>query len=142
VNLAIRIATAEDFDRLIVCDEYSQTSERRRQEITTWLNERACYIGEIEGSIFGFVVLEHRFFGYDFVPLVCVARDMRNKSLGLALLEAVEQYYCSPKLFTSTNASNAAAIRLFEKAGFSPSGVIKNLDDGDAELVFFKRVRA
>jgi hypothetical protein len=30
---------------------------------------------------------------------------------------------------------------LLTKLGFEPSGIIENLDDGDPELVFFKRLR-
>ncbi|WZB72100.1 hypothetical protein WJ968_11125 [Achromobacter xylosoxidans] len=45
------------------------------------------------------------------------------------------------KLFTSTNQSNVAARRLMAKAGFVPSGMIENLDEGDPELVYVKFVR-
>jgi len=57
------------------------------------------------------------------------------------LVRHVEQECRTPKLFTSTNESNAPMRALLAKLGFSPSGVIENLDEGDPELVFFKRLR-
>jgi GNAT superfamily N-acetyltransferase len=141
VSRTIRTANAADLDLLIACDDYAQTYKDRRLEIASWIEEGSCYVGEANEDVFGFIVLEHRFFAYDFVPLVCVMQEMRRKNLGLALFEAMEQKCRSLKLFTSTNESNIAAIRLFEKAGFTRSGTIENLDDDDPEIVFFKRVR-
>ena len=46
----------------------------------------------------------------------------------------------NPKLFTSTNRSNAPMQSLLAKLGYRPSGVIENLDEGDPELVYMKHV--
>ena len=45
------------------------------------------------------------------------------------------------KLFTSTNESNAPMQRLCEKLEYVRSGRIENLDEGDPEIVYFKRLR-
>ena len=56
------------------------------------------------------------------------------------MLRAIERRCRTPKLFISTNESNAAMRALLAKVGFRPSGVIENLDVGDRELVFFKAI--
>jgi hypothetical protein len=52
----------------------------------------------------------------------------------------LERICPSEKLFTSTNESNMPMQRLCEKLGFVRSGWIDNLDDGDPEIIFFKRL--
>ena len=46
----------------------------------------------------------------------------------------------TPKLFTSTNLSNLRMQSLLAKLDYELSGVIHNLDEGDPEIVYFKRV--
>ena len=47
----------------------------------------------------------------------------------------------TPKLFTSTNQSNFPMQRLLATLGFDRSSFIENLDEGDPEWVYFKRLR-
>ena len=47
----------------------------------------------------------------------------------------------TPKLFTSTNQSNIPMQRLLATLEFARSGFIENLDEGDPEVVYFKRLR-
>ncbi len=54
----------------------------------------------------------------------------------------VEVLCQTDKLFTSTNQSNRPMQKLLEKLGYQPSGYIENLDEGDPELVYFKRLKA
>lgn len=60
--------------------------------------------------------------------------------MGSNLIEHVSTRARGPKLFTSTNESNAPMRALLLRLGFEASGVIHNLDPGDPELVFFKRL--
>ena len=46
----------------------------------------------------------------------------------------------TPKLFTSINLSNLGMQSLLAKSGYELSGVIHNLDEGDPELVYLKRL--
>ena len=72
---------------------------------------------------------------------VVVRPERRRRGVASALIRAVEAASPTPKLFTSTNRSNTAMQAVCASLGFVPSGVIDNLDDGDPELVYFKRVR-
>jgi len=137
----LRDAAARDIDMLLRCDAYAQTNPSRRVALDRWIARGECLVAESEGRIVGFVVLEHGFFGHAFVPLVCVAPGHRRLGFATAMLAAVQSRCRTDKLFTSTNASNARAKQMLEKTGFVPSGTIENLDAGDPELVYFKRLR-
>jgi len=135
-----RVAIERDLEELVHCDAYAQDHAIRRHELAQWVAERACLLGELEGQVVGFVVVQRNFFGHGFVPLVCVAPAHRRIGCGLRLLSIAESRCQTAKLFISANASNLPARRLFERAGFVPSGSIENLDEGDVELVYFKPV--
>lgn len=139
-SILIRWALESELDVLLLCDTYAQTNESRVQELRFALETRSCLIAETSSEAVGFVLLQYSFFGNGFIPLVCVAHHHRGRGFGLQLLLGAEQHCQTAKLFTSTNRSNTTAQRLFTKAGFSPSGTIENLDEGDPELVYFKRL--
>src|SRR3990172_5792197 len=73
--------------------------------------------------------------------MVYVDREFRRRGIGSALVRHMEQSCKTAKLFTSTNRSNKPMQALLDKLGYQPSGVIENLDEGDPELVYVKRVR-
>jgi GNAT superfamily N-acetyltransferase len=83
-------------------------------------------------------VLEYTFFDQGFVPMVYVAESWRRHGVGAALLEALARRCTTPKLFTSTNASNGPMQALLANAGFVPSGIVHNLDPGDPELIYVR----
>ena len=56
-------------------------------------------------------------------------------------MRQAEETCPSDDLFTSTNQSNIPAQRLFEKLGYTKTGIIENLDEGDPEIFYFKRLR-
>jgi len=125
---------------LVRCDAYARSHESRRRELAQWVAEGTCFIAELEGKTVGLVVVEQSFFGHGFISLVCVEESLRGRGHALELLAFAECRCGTDKLFTSTNASNVAARRLFARAGFAPSGSIENLDQGDTELVYYKFV--
>lgn len=134
-----RWASESDLPLLHECDERSQVHESRRRELARAVQQRSCLLALADGPL-GFAVLEHHFFGHGFVSLICVAPAHRGRGIGLQLMSQIERHCHTPKLFTSTNASNQPALRLFARAGFVSSGCIENLDEGDLECVYFKAV--
>jgi hypothetical protein len=59
----------------------------------------------------------------------------------VTLLRHLESFCETSKLFISTNLSNLPMQSLLAKLVYVLSGVIHNLDEGDPELVYFKRLR-
>ena len=136
--LRFRLAVNDDHACLLNCDPFAQVTLARQTWLKVALAARRIQVAECSEAFEGFVVIEHTFFGHGFVSLIAVAPDARRKGSALALLAEVERVCNSSKLFTSTNTSNIAALKLFLRAGFVESGHIENLDAGDTELVYVK----
>lgn len=87
-------------------------------------------------------VLTYRtdWFQCTFVSLVAVREDRRRRGIARALFEVVERMSPSPRLFSSTEETNAPSIRMHTALGFTPSGHIDNLPQGYRELLFYKRL--
>ena len=137
-NLVLRHARESDLPGLLACDAYAQVHGFRTHELLSWVEQQSCFVAFVSDKLVGYFVLQYTFFGNGFIPLVCVGESHQRQGIGQFLLAQAERRCITPKLFTSTNASNATAQRLFTRAGFVPSGTIENLDETDPELIFFK----
>ncbi|MFI8008060.1 GNAT family N-acetyltransferase [Streptomyces sp. NPDC086010] len=84
----------------------------------------------------GYCVVEYTFFEHGFVTMLMVAPPARGSGVGRRLLRAATDSCTTPKLFTSTNVSNQPMQRLLRRAGWSPSGLLHGLDEGDPELFY------
>ena len=73
--------------------------------------------------------------------MLYVHPEFRRQGIGSALIRHLVKECRTPKLFTSTNQSNFRMQRLLAMLDFDRSGFIENLDEGDPELVYFKRLR-
>lgn len=91
-------------------------------------------------ELLGFAVWDLSFYGNGFVALLIVRPDCRRSGVASALMRSLEELCPTEKLFTSTNESNTAMRRLCARLGFVESGRIENLDEGDPEVVYFKRI--
>lgn len=139
-RVVTRKALPDDIHAIIECDSYAGSHADRRELIEAAVMQGSCLVAVVNNRIIGFIVVTHDFFHHGFIPVLVVAQIYRRKGIGLQLLAAAEAVCTSDKLFTSTNSSNAAAQSLLTRAGFVRSGLIENLDHGDPELVYFKRV--
>jgi GNAT superfamily N-acetyltransferase len=104
------------------------------------VRQRECYVAREGWDITGFAVLTRSFFGQYFIELLVVHPEHRRKGVGAALVAHIERIVPAEKLFTSTNESNMSMRGLLEKLGYTRSGWIDNLDEGDPELIYFKRL--
>jgi len=96
-------------------------------------------VADRHGELLGFAT-RGQFFEYDSLELLVVRPRYRRMGIATALVNAVESASRSGKLFTSTNQSNVAMQLLSLRLGFKPSGVVENLDEGDPEFFFVKRL--
>jgi ribosomal protein S18 acetylase RimI-like enzyme len=95
----------------------------------------------VDEQVVGYAAFSYGFYERGFIEMLHVARSHRGRGIGLALMAHLSQICKTAAIFTSTNQSNEPMKRLLAKSGFEPSGVIENLDEGDPELVYFKRLR-
>lgn len=138
--LSARVADSADLDDIVALDPIAQSSPRRRGLILRSVAQGECFIATVENKSIGYVILNYSFYEYGFIPLLYVAEVQRRKGVGIALMQHAERLCRTAKLFTSTNVSNMAMQNLLHRRGFTPSGVITNLDIDVDELVFFKRL--
>ena len=104
------------------------------------LGSKECLIAEIDGAIAGFVVWDRGFYARPFMWMLGV--DPNHQHLGVAseLIAHVESLNKGHNLYTSTNESNGVMQGLLGKRGFEPVGRLENLDPGDPEIFYFKRL--
>ncbi len=139
--MEIRLATDADGEAIKGLDEAAGLNERRQASVDRWLRRRECWVAVMDGRVVAYAAFGYSFYERGFVEMLYVAKNHRGRGIGLALMNHFGQICDTTDMFTSTNQSNMPMQRLLAKGGFLPSGVIENLDEGDPELVYFKRLR-
>jgi len=131
----IEKALSGDFEQIIALARPEQ-----RTFIGGALGQGRCVVARVDGVVRGFLVTDDRFFGHTFIELLHIHPGFRRRGIAAALMRAAELDAATEKLFASTNQSNIPMQRLCEKIGFIRSGMVENLDEGDPEIFFFKRL--
>lgn len=140
VPAGIRSAVAGDLDGILRADHLAAPGDRERAQFlrhSVELGECQVYIGN--GAVTGFVIVKRAlFFGRDFIELLVVDPPLRRSGVGRALLRHALDTSGTAQLFASTNTSNLPMRSLLQSEGWSFSGRLDGLDDGDPELVYYK----
>ena|SRR5687768_1901514 len=138
--ISIRPAVENDIDALCALDHVARREGARRDFVRREVTSGNCLVAVADGTAIGYGVLNYNFYDNGFVDMLYVHTEHRRRGAGEALLRRMESLCRTPKLFTSTNLSNLSMQSLLAKLGYELSGVIHNLDEGDPEMVYFKRV--
>ncbi len=138
--ITIEQATTNDLEDICILDRMTIGDSSRWGFLANAINAGQCWIARIGETTVGFAVLEQSFYGHGFLSLLIVHPNYRRQGVGTALIGAAETLCPTEKFFTSTNQSNIPMQRLCESLGFVRSGWIENLDEGDPEIIYFKRV--
>lgn len=139
--ISIRPAVESDVEALCLLDLSARQDNERREFIRCEVTSGTCFVAVAEEEVIGYGVLNYTFYHSGCIDMLYVHSDHRRRGAGAALLRHMESLCRTPKLFTSTNLSNLRMQSLLAKLGYELSGVIHNLDEGDPEIVYFKRVR-
>ena len=139
--MMIRDATEYDIDGIIAIDHIAAIEETRRQHIREWVRRGCAIIALIDERVVGYAVLEYTFFSCGFISMLIVQKAYRRKGIATALVKRLEEACSTVKLFTSTNESNAPMQAFMASMSYEPSGIVYNLDEGDPEQFYFKRVK-
>jgi predicted GNAT family acetyltransferase len=97
-------------------------------------------VAEEAGDVVGVLGYRTDWFQCTLVGLVCVRDDRRRRGIARALFKMLEAVSPGPRLYSSAEETNTAAIRMHAALGFAPSGHIDNLPQGYRELLFYKRL--
>lgn len=136
----VRLANPLDAAALKALEDDSSAVPARDEFIDRSLKAGECFVAVADAHIAGYAIFNYSFYDRGFVSLLYVRSDLRRRGIGSALMAHIHRLCRTPTIFTSTNQSNRPMQSLLEKLGYQPSGVIENLDEGDPELVFMKRL--
>ncbi len=116
--------------------------ERRAAPMVRSHAERGeLLVAEDHGEIVGLLAYRTDWFQCTLVSLVVVAEPARRRGVARALFEEVARRSPGPRVFSSTEETNAVAIRMHHAFGFTPAGYIDHLPQGYRELFFYKRLQ-
>ena len=141
--MKIRDAIPSDLPAMISIDPYAKAEgkEKRCQQIHQWVTEGDAIVAMIDDLVAGYAVMDYHFFGFGFISMLIVEDKHKRQGVATALIKALEERCETEKIFTSTNESNVPMQALLHRMSYEPSGTVYNLDDGDPELFFVKRMR-
>ena len=137
----IRRAVENDIEVLCALDDIARREDERLAFIRREVVSGHGFVAVIDETVVGYGVLNYTFYNNGCLDMLYVHSDYRRRGVGTALIRHMESHCRTPKLFTSTNQSNLSMQSLLAKLGYESSGVIHNLDEGDPEIVYFKRLR-
>ena len=137
----IRTAVDSDIQEVCALDDVARREDERREFIRREVVSGNCFVAVIDGTVVGYGVLNYTFYNNGWIDMLYIHSDHRRRGVGADLIRHMESQCRTPKLFTSTNQSNLSMQSLLAKLGYESSGVIHNLDEGDPEIVYFKRLK-
>ena len=139
--ISIRPAVENDIGALCSLDLIARQASERREYIRREVASGNCFVAVTGETVIGYGVLNYTFYCNGYIDMLYTHSEYRRRGAGEALLRHMESLCRTPKLFTSTNLSNLRMQSLLAKLEYKLTGVIHNLDEGDPELVYFKRLR-
>ena len=139
-DMKIRDATESDVAAMYAVDHMAAKEGSRRQHIRDWVDAGRAIVALIDDVVVGYATLEYTFFSNGFISMLMVGRASRRKGVATALVKHLEKMCETDKLFTSTNESNKPMQGLMQSMSYEPSGTLYNLDEGDPELFYVKRL--
>jgi ribosomal protein S18 acetylase RimI-like enzyme len=139
--LKIKKATVKELADILEIDAMTIGDDSRNNFITGAVKSGRCLAAIESGEVAGFGILgTSLLFNREFIELLIVRPEYRRQGVATAIIGRIEGMCRTEKLFTSTNESNIPARKIYESCGFARSGYIENLDEGDPEVIYFKRL--
>lgn len=138
--MKIRDATESDVAGMYAVDLMANQEGSRRKHIREWVETEQAIVAVIDDVVVGYAALEYTFFSQGFIAMLMVYKGSRRKGVATALITRLEETCQTDKLFTSTNESNKPMQALMQSMLYEPSGTVYNLDEGDPELFYVKRL--
>ncbi|MCK6480089.1 MAG: GNAT family N-acetyltransferase [Planctomycetaceae bacterium] len=111
-----------------------------RALVASHFREHRIVVAEAGGAVVGLLAWRTDWFGCTFVVAVLVKEGFRRRGVAREMFRAVEHLSPGPRMFSSSEEGNAAAIRMHAALGFQPSGWVDNLPRGGRELIHYRRI--
>ena len=140
ITVSVARAGVRELEAICDVDALVLGRRERQQYLAEAVRAGHAWVARASGTVAGFAVFAPSFFGQWFVELLIVHPEYRRQGVATVLVKQCEANCPADKLFTSTNESNTPMRLLLAKLGYSRSGQIENLDEGDPELIFVKQL--
>ena len=137
----IRTARPEDVPACVDLAEALIGTRRNGPFVEAALDRRQLLVARADEQVVGALAYRTDWFACTFVTLVSIRSDWRRRGVARALYCTLEEESPGPRLFSSTEETNVAAVQMHRALGFTPSGYVDNLPQGYRELLFYKRLR-
>jgi GNAT superfamily N-acetyltransferase len=138
----IHLAAIKDIDEHISqIDAKARADQSLRAVIARAIGRGECLIAFDDGTPLGYGVMNYEFFGRCFVSLIHVDAAHRRRHVATRLFDEFERICKDSRIFTSANLSNLPMQALLNARGYALSGVVQDLDPGDPEMVYSKKLR-
>lgn len=96
-------------------------------------------VAEFQGEVVGYAkVAPSEFFGWPLLSILCVATSVRRRGIGRALIAAIAADPRWLRIYTSTEASNAAMRALLRKQGAHEVGFADGLNMSEEREILFR----
>ncbi len=138
--MVVRPARPEEASQCIDLADAVVGGRRSGALVQMALDREQLLVALDDGQVVGTLAYRTDWFTCTLVTLVSVKLDWRRRGVARALFQAVEERSAGPRLFSSTEETNVAAIRMHRALGFIESGYVDNLPQGYRELLFYRRV--
>ena len=135
---SLALAQLNILDDIANIDEEVIGNDSRHDYIRKAIEEERCIVAYDKNLIAGFLIFDTHFFDCSFISLIIIRPSERRKGYASSLIEYFTKIAPTKKIFSSTNKSNQAMQEVFKVNGFTHSGYISNLDEGDPEIIYFK----
>jgi GNAT superfamily N-acetyltransferase len=136
--MRLRPARAGDEEEVLRIDSRARAGDLDRTAfLQAAIAKGGCLVAETDDVVGYAVTTPQRFFSRDFIDLLFVQEDSRRRGVGRALLRAAIDHAGTTRVFSSTNESNTPMRSLFSAEGWTMSGRLQSLDEGDPALVYF-----
>ncbi|WP_221567929.1 N-acetyltransferase [Alkalihalobacillus sp. TS-13] len=133
-------AVPQDLDEILVIDNEVIGNSNRRSMFKKAIHEGRCLaVRSVHSTIKGVLIYQTEFFDCSFISLVIVHPSERRKGYASRLIKDFEKIAPTEKIFSSTNQSNERMQSVFSSLNYEKSGYIENLDEGDPEIIFYKK---
>jgi GNAT superfamily N-acetyltransferase len=141
MSVIVRPAADTDIEQIVRVDSPLQIKLPRRVSVQNAIGQGECFVALDDRILVGYGIMNHAFFDCGFVSLVYVDPAHRRRGVASRLFDEFESRCRSSRIFTSTNLSNLPMHGFLASRRYTLSGVIQDIDEGDPEMFYSKRLR-
>jgi GNAT superfamily N-acetyltransferase len=138
--MSVEPARHHHLDPMVEISKVSAPKWYKKSYLRKAIREKRALVALVGRVPGGFLIWSRDFYGYYFIDLIVVHPEVRRRGAARAMIEWMEKKVSGNKLFSSTNRSNVRMQKLLKSMRYQKVGWISNVDRGDPEWIYYKKV--